>query len=107
MKAITQELNKALKCAQEQNKKNEYKQRMKKVIEMYDKKQDACDRIFKRLNSEDQTRQRLNLTGLQQEEAEEIILAYLKEIKSDLDSGKIEPNTGDNHHHVVRVIWGS
>jgi hypothetical protein len=65
MKAIVEQLNKALKCAKDKERKNEYKQLMKKAIEMYDQKQDACDRIFRRLNSDENTREILKLTGLQ------------------------------------------
>ncbi len=107
MKAIVKQLDKALLCAKNKNRQNEYKQLMKKAIEMYDQKQDACDRIFRRLNPAENAMTVLNLTGLKQEEAEQIIQAYLEGIKGDLDSKKIVPNTGDENHHVVRVIWGS
>jgi len=49
----------------------------------------------------------LNLTGLDQDEAELIVQQYLDKIKRDLNSGIITPNAGDMIHHVIRINWGN
>ena len=73
---------------------------------MYNEKKNVVQQIYIEQNKNQLDSHTQDLTGLSFEEAKHLIKKIIEHTQNGLNSGEIEPNVGDDKHHILRVIWG-